>query len=419
MKAVQIYCDFVRRNLDDPKLAKKLINFGIAVAEKYVTYFGDRRFPSSHRYLNKICMRYMNEPLYNPERSVWVNIFSPAQIFHSMGVFPLFIEAYSSFMSGFFIEDALIDKAEATGISNTLCSFHKAFIGAGEYGILRKPKMAVTTSIICDGNLNTFRYLAKKYDIPFYIIDVPSKISDNAIAYVKDQLVEVIKMSEEIFSQKFDIDKLRETVERENKANGYRRKYLSYLSSRALNSIMSFEMFMLYTSHVFMGRVETLRFYEKLLQDIKNAPERSKKGIFFIHLVPMWEPSFQHYFNLGKNYDILGCDINYDFIGDIDISDPIRGIAEKLVSIPYNGNFGKIVNHTAKIIDIVRPDGIIQFCHWGCKQSLGIANLYKKVFKEKGIPFLAVDGDIMDKRNNQEGQTKTRLEAFLEILESR
>ncbi|HHU68934.1 MAG TPA: 2-hydroxyacyl-CoA dehydratase [Thermoanaerobacterales bacterium] len=419
MKAIEIYCNFIKKNLDNPSFAKKLINLGIGVAEKYVSYFGDRKVLASHRYLNEICMKYMRESLYNPERSAWVNIFTPTEIFHAMGVFPLFIEAYSSFMSGFFIEDVLIDKAEAAGISNTLCSFHKAFIGAGEYGILQKPKMAVTTSIICDANLNTFRYLAKKYDIPFYIIDVPSKSSENAVEYVKDQLVEIIQMSEDVFSQKFDIDKLGEIVKIENKTNEYRRKYLSYLSTKVCHSIMSFEMFMLFTSHVFMGRPETLKYYQKLLQDIKNAPERSKKGIFFIHLVPMWEPSFQQYFNLGENYDILGSDLNYDFIGKIDTSDPLKGIAEKLIGTTYNGDFAKISSHITKIIDIVKPDGIIQFCHWGCKQSIGTANLYKNILKEKGIPFLIVDGDIMDKRNNQEGQINTRLEAFLEILESR
>ncbi|HHY03939.1 MAG TPA: 2-hydroxyacyl-CoA dehydratase [Thermoanaerobacterales bacterium] len=419
MKAVEIYCNFVRKNLDNPRFAKKLINLGIGAAEKYVSYFADRRFPPSHRYLNKICMKYMREPLFNPERSVWVNMFTPTEIFHSMGVFPLFIETYSSYMSGFFIEDALIDKAEAAGISNTLCSFHKAFIGAGEYGILQKPKMAITTSMICDGNLNTFRYLAKKYDIPFYIIDVPSKNSENTVEYVKNQLAEIIQMSEEVFSQKFDIDKLREIVKIENKTNEYRRKYLSCLSAKVPHSVMSFEMFMLFTSHVFMGRPETLKFYQKLFQDIKNAPERTKKGIFFIHLLPMWEPSFQQYFNLNEKYDILGCDLNYDFIGKIGTSDPLKGIAEKLITIPYNGDFEKIADHVTGIIDMVKPDGIIQFCHWGCKQSIGIANLYKKIFKEKDIPFLTVDGDIMDKRNNQKGQIKTRLEAFLEILESR
>ena len=43
----------------------------------------------------------------------------------------------------------------------------------------------------------------------------------------------------------------------------------------------------------------------------------------------------------------------------------------------------------------------------------------KEYFQKKDIPFLALDGDVIDKKNNQEGQTRTRLEAFLEILRSR
>lgn len=418
MKIVEIYCDYVRRNLDKPDLVKKLINLGINVAEKYVSYFPDRRLPPSLQYLNKICMTYMKEPLYNPESSVWTNIFAPTEILHAMGIYPLFIEAYSSYMSGFFIEDALIDKSEAAGISNTLCSFHKTFIGAGEYGILQKPKMAITTSMICDANVNTFSYLAKKYDVPFYIIDIPSKNNDLAVEYVKDQLLEMVDMLESAFDKKLDIDKLRKVLEWENKSHKYIKEYLTYLSARVLNSTMSFEMFMLFTSHVFMGRFETLKFYEKLLKDIKNAPKREKKGIFFVHLVPLYEQSFKEYFNFSK-YNILGSEINYDFTEEIDTTDPFKGIAEKLVSNIYNKSFGYRAEHVRNIIDKVKPDGAIQFCHWGCKQSIGGANLYKNIFQEKDIPFLIVDGDVMDKRNNQKGQIKTRLEAFLEMLESR
>lgn len=418
MKIVEIYCDYVRRNLDKPDLVKKLINFGINAAEKYVNYFPDRRLPPSLQYLNKICMTYMKEPLYNPEKSVWSNIFAPTEILHAMGIYPLFIEAYSSYMSGFFIEDALIDKTEAAGISNTLCSFHKTFIGAGEYGILQKPKMAITTSMICDANVNTFSYLAKKYDVPLYVIDIPSKNNDLAVKYVKDQLLEMVDMLENAFDKKLDIDKLKEVLEWENKSHNYIKEYLSYLSTRVLNSTMSFEMFMLFTSHVFMGRFETLKFYEKLVEDIKKAPKREKKGIFFVHLVPLYEQSFKEYFNFSK-YNILGSEINYDFTDKIDTADPFKGIAEKLLSNIYNKSFEHRAEHVCNIIDKVKPDGAIQFCHWGCKQSIGGANLYKNIFREKNIPFLIVDGDIMDKRNNQKGQTKTRLEAFLEMLESR
>jgi benzoyl-CoA reductase/2-hydroxyglutaryl-CoA dehydratase subunit BcrC/BadD/HgdB len=40
----------------------------------------------------------------------------------------------------------------------------------------------------------------------------------------------------------------------------------------------------------------------------------------------------------------------------------------------------------------------------------------KQAMKEKNIPMLILDGDCMDRRNCHDGQLKTRLEAFLEIL---
>ena len=63
-------------------------------------------------------------------------------------------------------------------------------------------------------------------------------------------------------------------------------------------------------------------------------------------------------------------------------------------------------------------DGIIWFCHWGCKQTLGPSLLASKIFSEQGFPTLLLDGDGCDTRNVQEGQTSTRIAAFLEQLEA-
>ena len=35
-----------------------------------------------------------------------------------------------------------------------------------------------------------------------------------------------------------------------------------------------------------------------------------------------------------------------------------------------------------------------------------------------GIPMLILDGDGMDRRNSHDGQIRTRLEAFLEMLDN-
>lgn len=35
------------------------------------------------------------------------------------------------------------------------------------------------------------------------------------------------------------------------------------------------------------------------------------------------------------------------------------------------------------------------------------------------MPLLVLDGDALDRRNDQDGQLKTRLEAFLEMVKNR
>ena len=47
---------------------------------------------------------------------------------------------------------------------------------------------------------------------------------------------------------------------------------------------------------------------------------------------------------------------------------------------------------------------------------LGAAQLAKRKFEEQGIPLLILDGDGCDRSHGGEGQTSTRLGAFLEML---
>jgi len=419
MDIVKQYSAVLKNNLDNPLLAAKLIRFGLKVASRYVAVFPDRRLPRSLQYLNKLCIRYISDAVVRPLNTVWVNLFAPTEFLHALGVTPLCIEAYASFMSGHYIEDRLIDKAEASVTSNTLCSFHKIFIGAAEYDLPKPPKIAITTSMACDANLNTFRYLSDKFNIPLYIIDVPVECNEETINYVSRQLKEMITMLEDFCGQKLDLARLKEIINIENETRSCMRRILNLLGQKNLDSTMTFELYMLLTSHVLMGRLDTLRFYQMYEDDLSKAPERYKKGVFFIHLPPLYESNFKHYLNFNKNYGLLGCDLNYDFLEEIEDEDPYKGIAKKLILNTYNGDFERRLKVLARVIDKVKPDGIVQFCHWGCKQSSGHVGLFRDYFKHRGIPFVSIDGDVVDKRNNQEGQLATRLEAFLEMLNNR
>jgi len=419
MDYIKLYSSIIKKNMGKPYLTRRLINLGLNIGYKYVSYFPDKRFPKSLRFLNKICFKNIILPLKYPQNAAWVNIFAPTEILLAMDIHPLFVEGFSSFMSGLFIEDALIDITEYQGISNTLCSYHKTFLGAIIHDIVPKPRFLITTSMICDANISTFRYISKLKNVPLYIIDIPNEYSPEAIDYVKKQIIEMIEFVEDNTHKKLNIEILKEVIRRENKTRKLMNNYINSLAQKCLPTTMTFEMYMLFATHVFVGAEETLLFYEMLLDDIKKSPYRSKKGIFFVHLLPIFEDNFKYYLNLDGEFDLLGCDLNYDFLDTMDEQNPIDAIAKKLVLNIYNGSFERKIEHIVNLIQRIKPDGVVQFCHLGCKQSIGGAILLKERLNELNFPFTTIDGDALDKRNNQAGQIKTRLEAFFEILRSR
>ena len=109
-----------------------------------------------------------------------------------------------------------LDYAENEGLASTLCSYHKNFIGAIDSCIIPPAAFAVTTSTICDGNINTFRHLSEKHQVPSFLIDVPQYNTPDAKAYVTEQLKELIAMLEDTFHQKFQEEELVPILQREN-----------------------------------------------------------------------------------------------------------------------------------------------------------------------------------------------------------
>ena len=77
--------------------------------------------------LTHLAMESVLKALDHPEKSCWTNIFAPVEIMQCFGLQCVSMECLSSFMSGFKIEDYLIDYAQNEGIASTLCSYHKNF----------------------------------------------------------------------------------------------------------------------------------------------------------------------------------------------------------------------------------------------------------------------------------------------------
>ena len=134
-----------------PERARSMIRLGLRAENARTKLLPNKEMPKAFRMLTHLAMESVLKALDHPEKSCWTNIFAPVEIMQCFGLQCVSMECLSSFMSGFKIEDYLIDYAQNEGIASTLCSYHKNFIGGVDSGVLPKAAMSVTTSMICDG----------------------------------------------------------------------------------------------------------------------------------------------------------------------------------------------------------------------------------------------------------------------------
>lgn len=134
---------------------------------------------------------------------------------------------------------------------------------------------------------------------------------------------------------------------------------------------------------------------------------------------PYWQDALRDIVNFTDRCEIAACDFTFDCLTDTNEPDPYRFMAKRVIQNTLNGDGMKRIKAAAEYAEKLDADGIIWYCHWGCKQTAGSANLAKEYLEKRGFPTLILDGDGCDSGNVNDGQTVTRTEAFLELLEGR
>ncbi len=368
--------------------------------------------------LEAMMMSFVADALSHPESYVWGNIFSPCEIIGCFGLSTLSIECLSCYFSGYHLEDYFIDYAQNTGIAPTLCSYHKTFVGAIDSGSVPVPEYAVTTSLSCDGNLNTFRYLEKRKGVPFTFLDVPYRDDEASVEYLAEQLKTFAKELETRFHRPFDIEKLRDAIKIENETRKELMRFFRLQSERYYPGELISHLYMMMGMHLLIGSRKFLDLIRFMIEDIKKYPKFEGKKILWIHLLPFYQETLQKYLNSNQKYQIIASDIIMDSMEEMDENRPFHALAKKIIHNLYNGSYSHKAEMVGRLAESLHPDAVIQFCHWGCKQSSGGSILLKEKMQEMQIPMLILDGDGIDRRNSHDGQIKTRLEAFLEMLDS-
>ncbi len=417
MYVVDKYIDHVKEEaINRPEKSWDKILLGFRANKWRMKLLPNRNLSRGYQKLETMMMSLVADSLSRGGSYVWGNIFAPCELMQYFDLHTLSIECLSCYMSGYHLEDYFIDYAQNIGIAPTLCSYHKTFVGGVESKVVKKPEYAVTTSLSCDGNLNTFRYLEKKAHVPFTFLDVPYSDDKESVAYLADQLRAFTKVLEERTGKTFQEEKLQKILRTENETRRELKKFFEYQKNYYYPGELISHLYMMMGMHLLIGTEEFLDLIRFMNEEIQQGEPFTGKKILWIHLLPFYQESLKEYFNSNRDYQIIASDIILDFMDELDTEHPFEALAGKIIKNLYNGSYAHKAEMIGQLADRLKPDAVIHFCHWGCKQASGGSILLKEKMQKMNIPMLILDGDGIDKRNSHDGQIKTRLEAFLELI---
>lgn len=408
----------MKRVLHDPAGARRLLLGGYRTKALAMRALPNRKLPPSKQYAAKLVMDVVIRALSHPERAAIVSIFAPCEPLFAAGITPYSIETIAGYLSGTKCERAFLEHASGEGIPETLCSFHRVFLGAADAGMMPKPRFMVYTNLACDGNMITFPYLKKKYGIPAYFIDVPYDKNEDSVHSVAEQLREMTKFISDITGRPVDEQFLQTAVGYSARSAKNYLEYCAHMDHHLTGDLTS-EMYTVFLSHILLGTKQADRFFEMLLDDIKQAPESHGKRLLWLHLVPYMQPSARKYLNFSDNVFIAACDLAYESMVDMNPQKPYESMARRMVYSPYNGNPDVRISRALEMAERTGADGAVLFAQWGCKSTLGASQIVKSALEKAGLPTLILDGDGCDQSNVSDGQVATRLGAFLEMLEEK
>jgi benzoyl-CoA reductase/2-hydroxyglutaryl-CoA dehydratase subunit BcrC/BadD/HgdB len=365
--------------------------------------------------------------LYSDNNTVaWCGIAVPFDLLNAMGIASCFVEFVGGVLATTGMADPFLEEAEQAGFAGDTCGFHRAVIGAARKGIMPKPDFLIASTCPCSGGIAVLENLSHIFKKDLFVLNVPQEQSAQNVQYLADQIKDMVEFIAHHTGEPLDENKLHQAVQKTNRARKimqdmYRlaQKVPSPTDGRLLiNFGIVILLFFGTDSAIDIAQAYRDEFSARIDKGVQGVPDEKLRLLWIQNRIQFNNPLVDL---LENQYQAnIVCDELNDIYWDsIDPDNPYTGMARRAIAKPLNGNIQSRIQHLQKLARNYKLDGAINPCHWGCRQGTGARGLISDGLKEINVPVLNLEVDCMDSRNFAEGQLRTRIEAFVEMLQSR
>ncbi|MFC1534358.1 2-hydroxyacyl-CoA dehydratase subunit D [Thermodesulfobacteriota bacterium] len=365
--------------------------------------------------------------LYSAESPVaWCGVATPFELLYAMGVTSCFVEFVGAMLASIGEVGSFMELADQNGYSTDICSYHRSVNGAALKSIMPTPDFLIATTCPCSSGFSTIEYLAKHFSRDLFVIHLPQEQDPESVSYLAEQFRDMIIFVSDHTGHPMDTDTLRQVIKKSNRTREillqvYEMAGAVPTPARRKDMVnFHFVMALIMGSENAIEMAETYReeFAKKINNNMAGVPGEQVRLMWYQNRIQFKNPleqMLEDEFKAAVVVDELN-DVTWD---PIDPDNPFEGLAKRALSNPLVGPLNKRIEHLIQLAQRDKIDGMINPCHWGCRQGTGARGLVEAGLKKAGIPVLNLEVDCVDPRNFSEGQARTRLQAFIEMIMAR
>ena len=350
---------------------------------------------------------------------------APAELLHLYGVSPMFTEYLAPMLADADLAPQCLEATEALGHSREACTFHRATLGAGLLGYLPAYDLVAATSHPCDGLNKTLELLAAETGADYFLLDVPQGESPEAEAYLAGQLEELeALLMKHSGRPRASVQQWERVFAASNETRRLMRRF-NELKSHPASPVHGKQAFTLnLCAWLMMGTSQLRDDFVRLvgsLEPLQNAPEPANPPhrLLWLLAFPFYPGEFAWDMEESFKLRVVADELSSVFWPELDPKQPYRSLARKMLANPLLGPVDRRLENIEGLARQAGVDGVIHFSHWGCRQGCGGVQPIAERLRQLNLPFLELHGDCIDGRQAGQGQSRTRLQGFAELLAKR
>lgn len=372
----------------------------------------------------------------------WCTSVGPAELLRSFGFEVYFPENHGALLGATRTAMDYIPEAVKSGYSGHVCSYTTSDIGSflknqtplqTHYGMkgIPRPDLLVYNTNQCREVEDWFTFYAETLKIPIIGIHPPrylDEVTADETDLVIKQFKKMIPVCEQVSGIKYDEDRFKEVLKLSKEATLLWQKALR--TSTSLNAPLSF-----FDATIHMGPIVVLRgtelaknYYELLVKELNEYVingigflPKTKHRIFWEGM-PVWGKlrMFSDLFSSNQAAVVASTYCSSWIFDEFDERYPFESSAKAYTSIFINRSEKAKMKILTDWFKEYKIDGIVYHDSKTCfNNSNAKFGMPQRLQKETGVPALVLEGDLCDLRFFSEGQSITKVETFLEQLDSK